>query len=73
MLPERVNPELKKKIAPTIQAAYGISKLVKKTNLEYSSMHACSVAQSCPTLCNSMDCNLPDSSVRGIFQARLLE
>ena len=31
------------------------------------------VAQSCPTLCNSMDCSPPGSSVRGIFQARVLE
>ena len=30
-------------------------------------------AQSCPTLCNSMDCNPPGSSVHGIFQARILE
>ena len=29
--------------------------------------------QSCPTLCNSMDCSLPGSSVCGIFQARVLE
>ena len=27
------------------------------------------VAQSCPTLCNPMDCSLPGSSVHGIFQA----
>ena len=27
------------------------------------------VAQSCPTLCDPMDCSLPGSSVRGIFQA----
>ena len=33
----------------------------------------CSVAQSCPTLCNPFDCSLPDSSVHGIFQARILE
>ena len=26
----------------------------------------------CPTLCNPMDCSLPDSSVRGIFLARVL-
>ena len=32
-----------------------------------------SVAQSCPTLCDPMDCNLPGSSVHGIFQARILE
>ena len=31
------------------------------------------VAQSCPTLCNPMDCSLPGSSVHGIFQARVLE
>ena len=31
------------------------------------------VTQSCPTLRNPMDCSLPDSSVHGIFQARVLE
>ena len=31
------------------------------------------VAQSYPTLCNSMDCSLPGSSVHGIFQAIVLE
>ena len=31
------------------------------------------VALSCPTLCNSMDCSTPGSSVREIFQARVLE
>ena len=31
------------------------------------------VAQSCPTLSNPMNCSLPDSSVHGIFQARVLE
>ena len=30
------------------------------------------VAQSCPTLCNPMNC-LPGSSIHGIFQARILE
>ena len=34
---------------------------------------ACSVAQACPTLCSPMDCNLPGSSINGIFQARVLE
>ena len=32
-----------------------------------------SVAQSCLTLCDPMDCSLPASSVHGIFQARILE
>ena len=31
------------------------------------------VAESCPTLSDSMDCSLPGSSIRGIFQARVLE
>ena len=31
------------------------------------------VAQSCPTLCNPMDCSLPDSSVDRLLQARILE
>ena len=31
------------------------------------------VAQLCLTLCDPMDCSLLDSSVHGIFQARVLE
>ena len=31
------------------------------------------VAQLCPTLCDPMNCSLPDSSVHGILQARILE
>ena len=31
------------------------------------------VAQSCPTLCNPMDCSLPGPSVHGSFQAIVLE
>ena len=31
------------------------------------------VAQSCPTLCNPMDCSLPGFSVHWILQARILE
>ena len=33
----------------------------------------CEVAQSCPTLCDPMDCSLPGSSLHGILQARVLE
>ena len=29
--------------------------------------------QSCPTLCSPVDCSPPDSSVRGLLQARTLE
>ena len=31
------------------------------------------VVQSCLTLRDPMDCSLPDSSIHGIFQARVLE
>ena len=31
------------------------------------------VAQSCPTLCNPVDCSLPSFSIHGILQARILE
>ena len=31
------------------------------------------VAQSCPTLCDPMDCSLPGVSVHGIVQARIPE
>ena len=55
-------------------------KLKIKMNLEgksklnsYASTHACSVAQSCPTLCDSMDCSPPGSSVHGTVQARTQE
>ena len=35
-------------------------------------MHAKSL-QSCPTLCDPMDCSPPGSSAHGILQARILE
>ena len=31
------------------------------------------VAQSCPTLCNPIDCSLPGSSIHRVLQARVLE
>ena len=39
------------------------------TNLEKES----EVAQSCLTLCDPMDCSLPDFSIRGILEARVLQ
>ena len=37
------------------------------------SFYTCLVTQSCPTLCNPMDCIPSGPSVYGIFQARILE
>ena len=42
------------------------------TCIQMYSMHVKSL-QSCPTLCDPMDCRLPGSSVHGILQARILE
>ena len=33
----------------------------------------CFCGQSCPTLCDAMDCSLPGSSIHEILQARILE
>ena len=40
---------------------------------EYQFESESEAAQSCPTLCDPMDCSLSGSSVNGIFQARVLE
>ena len=45
----------------------------KQQNLLLRWNSACSVTQSCPTLCNPMDCSPSGSSVHGILQARILE
>ena len=36
-------------------------------------MCVCVCTQSCPTLCDPMDCSPPGSSIHGILQARILE
>ena len=40
---------------------------------KYNWQNESEVTQSCPTLCEPMDCSLPGSSVHGVFQARVLE
>ena len=45
-----------------------------QTTLRGSECYCCHlVAQSCPTLCDPMDCSPPGPSVHGILQARILE
>ena len=41
--------------------------------VKWSEVKWSEVAQSCLTLCDSMDCSLPGFSVHGILQARILE
>ena len=47
------------------------------TNIYTESLEAAAAAakslQSCPTLCDPIDCSPPGSPVPGIFQARVLE
>ena len=50
------------------------SKFVLHTHTHtHTRTHAHMLTQSCLSLCNPMDCSLTDSSVHGIFQARILE
>ena len=42
-------------------------------HLSASSVATCFVTQSCPILCNPMDCSPPGSSAHGILQAQILE
>ena len=52
----------------------GLKLNIQKMKLMASSLiQFSSVAQSCPTLCNPVDCSLPGFSVHGILQARILE
>ena len=62
MLKDLINKEFTTNLRRTAQQK---SKLKMKSESE--------VAQSCPTLCNPMDCSLPGSSIHGIFQAWILE
>ena len=41
--------------------------------IPYAAAAAAKSRQSCPTLCDPMDCSLPGSSIHGILQARVLE
>ena len=58
------------KLEPIIQ-----SEVSQKEKHQYSILtHAAAkLLQSCPTLCDPMDCSLPGFSVHGILQARTLE
>ena len=49
------------------------STLITKCYMYYARKKESEVAQSCPTLFDPMDCNLPCSSITGIFLARVLE
>ena len=52
--------------------ATGLEKVSFHSNPEETETET-EAAQLCLTLCDPMDCSLPGSSVRGIFQAKVLE
>ena len=52
---------------------FAINALGRKSPSLLVSEPKCSAAQLSPTLCHSMDCSSPGSSVHGISQARILE
>ena len=53
---------------------HGVAKKSDMTEHTYTAAAAAAKSlQSCPTLCDPMDCSLPGSSVHGSFQARVLE
>ena len=47
------------------------SPVLQEDSFHWTSVRA-KTFQSCPTLCDPMDCSLPSSSVHGILQARIL-
>jgi len=61
--------ENKQKFSPGKNTGVGCHFLLQCIKVKSKS----EVAQSCPTLSDSMDCSLPGSSTHGIFQARVLE
>ena len=58
-----------------LKPSYSVSCDLESLITFYLHMHMCMLNcfQSCPTLCNPMDCSPPGSSVHGILQARILE
>ena len=56
-----------------IRMGKNMEKSLKKTGILVSAVPVCSVAQSWPTPCDSIDCSSPGSSVHGILQVRTLE
>ena len=59
-------------LSSCLESIYLHSRMIRSGKGVWNSI-VCEVTQSCPTLCDPMDCSLPGSLVRGIFQARVLE
>ena len=56
-----------------IQGIHSQDQVVLKEQQTSSKVRLRSAAQSCPTLCDPMDCSPPGSSFHGVLQASILE
>ena len=59
--------------SPASQADSLLLELQRRLQEVTAAAAAAKSHQSCPTLCDPMNCSLPSSSVHGILQARILE
>ena len=55
-----------------VPSIHGVGNLFHSHNFTYHPYAMCLLTQSCPILCNPLDCSPPISSVHRIFQARIL-
>ena len=60
-------------MSPALEGGFFTTSTIWEAHIWYESESESEVAQSCPTLCDPIDCSLPGSSVHGIFQAIVLE
>ena len=71
---QQLEPDMEQQTGSNLRMEYDKAVYCHPAYLTYmQSLSTCEVAQSCPTLCDPIDCSLPGSSVHGIFQARVLE
>ena len=71
---QRWMPQTKQLARQKHSLAYQKNNKKNETTKNMVQMTVCVlVAESCPILCNPIDCSPPGSSVHGIFQARILE
>ena len=54
----------------SLESSYTGNKIIIRDHFH---VYCAKSLQSCPTLCDPMDCSPPGSSVHGIFQARILK
>ena len=61
------------KLLKTLFSRFSLTSVSKNLVLLACVCVCAKLLQSCPTLCDPMDCSPPGSSVHGILQARILE